>query len=254
METIYDLLISMGFEKDSSKLYEALWNRGAQTISELSRNSGIERTKVYRLLPELKEAGLIETDTEYSSDIVHIASTERLQDLLHERQVFLQQAQHALPGIVAKQSRMRLNESRVNVYRGKSGVKQLLWNETKANSEILSILQEPIQSKTNSAFFERWVAKCNDRGLGMRGVVGEDFYTFRDEWYSNHVNERLNNWSGRSVGNDVFSITQNIVIYDDVVAYFNWNEKDIFGVEIHDSAIAQTQRQFFELLWQSAHR
>ncbi len=165
----------------------------------------------------------------------------------------LQQAQQALPSIIAKKTHIRPNESRVNVYRGKSGVKQLLWNETKATSEVLSILQEPIQSKTNSAFFERWVAKCNGRDLKMRGVVGDEFFASRDKWYATHVNERLSNWRGRCVRGATFSIHQNIVIYDDVVAYFNWDERDIFGVEIHDPAIAQTQRQFFELLWEHAN-
>ncbi len=43
-----------------------------------------------------------------------------------------------------------------------------------------------------------------------------------------------------------------MVIYDDTVAYFTWNHKDMFGVEIHHPAVAQTQRQFFKLLWNAA--
>jgi len=250
--TVSDLLATLGFDADACKLYESLWNNGAQSMSELARTSGVERTKAYRLLPQLKEAHLVAVDTEYSSDIVHISSPDNLQDLLDKKQRALQTAQRELPALIARQADVQLHKSRVNVYRGSNGLKQLLWNETMASTEVLSVLQEPIQVKTNSAYFERWVERCNQKGLVMRSVVGDKFSASRDKWYDSHVNESLSQWKGRSINEEIFSIDQNMVIYDDVVAYFTWNAKDIFGVEIHNPAIAHSQRQFFELLWRAA--
>ncbi len=250
--TVRKLLSSLGFDSDASKLYEAAWNHGSQTISELARTSGVERTKVYRLLPLLKERGLIEIDSEYSRDIIRIAPPEALQELLAQRQTALQSAQLSLPALIAQRTERQLDASRVNVYRGASGLKQLLWNETRATGEILCVLQEPMQSSTNQEFFERWVTKCNEKELHMRGVVGSGFSGSRDKWYETHVNERLAHWQERTIDNEVFSVDHNMVIYDDTVAYFTWNHKDMFGVEIHQAAVAQTQRQFFELLWRAA--
>ncbi len=250
--SVRKLLISLGFDNDTSVIYQTLWNNGPQTISELSRASGIERTKVYRLLPLLKEQNLIEIDAEYSRDIIRIAPPENLQELLLRQQTLLQTAQLSLPSLITEHKEQHFDASRVNVYRGSSGLKQLLWNETRASTEVLCILQEPMQSSTNKEFFERWVTRCNEQGLHMRGVVGETFSGARDKWYDTHVNERLANWQERAVSADVFSVDHNMVIYNDTVAYFTWNHKDMFGVEIHHQSVAQTQRQFFELLWRTS--
>lgn len=251
-QTISQFMASLGFDKDSCRIYASLWDNGAQTISELARTSDIERTKIYRLLPKLQQSHLIEIDKEYSREIIRPASTDVLQELISNKQERLQSAQRLLPELIAQRAEGQVDSSRVNVYRGASGVKQLLWNETKAKTEILCLLQEPMQSTAGKLFFERWVAKCNERNLQMRGVVGESFMQSRDSWYETHVNESLANWNGRVIDTKVFNIDHNVVVYNDTVAYFSWNPKNTFGVEIHDPTVAQTQRQFFELLWNTA--
>jgi len=50
----------------------------------------------------------------------------------------------------------------------------------------------------------------------------------------------------------VFAITHGMVVYDNVTAYFNWKDSEIFGVEIYNQEIADTQRQLFNLLWDKA--
>lgn len=251
-QNITQFLASLGFDKDSCKIYTSLWNNGAQTISELSRTSNVERTKIYRLLPKLQQSNLVEIDKEYSREIIRPASPDVLQELISTRQEQIQAAQRSLPELVSQRADNQSGASRVNVYRGASGVKQLLWNETKATTEVLCLLQEPMQSTAGKLFFERWVAKCNEKNLIMRGVVGEAFMQSRDRWYDTHVNESLANWDGRVIDAAVFNIDHNVVIYDDTVAYFSWNPKNTFGVELHDPTIAATQRQFFELLWNTA--
>lgn len=41
-------------------------------------------------------------------------------------------------------------------------------------------------------------------------------------------------------------------IYDDIVSYHDWRDGEIFGIELHNRQIADTQRQFFEMLWRQA--
>ena len=249
---VEEVLKTIGFEADIAQIYESLWSRGPQTMSELARNSGVERTKLYRLIPLLKDEFLIDTDKEYAHDIIRVTSAERLQELISKRQKSLDSARHALPQLINSMPVSQLTNSRVNVYKDVNGLKQLLWNETNADGEVLSIIQEPIQTKTNLAFFERLVTKCNDRNLMLRGIVGDGFSGARDEWYKTHVNDRFKHWQAKYVAGSTFSIDQNMIIYDDTVAYFVWNSKETFGVEIHNPVIANTQKQFFELLWSSS--
>jgi len=40
--------------------------------------------------------------------------------------------------------------------------------------------------------------------------------------------------------------------YNDVVAYYNWHEGEVFGIEIYNKDITDFQRYFFEMLWAQA--
>lgn len=39
------------------------------------------------------------------------------------------------------------------------------------------------------------------------------------------------------------------ILYDEVIAYYNWKDGEIFGIEIYNQEMAGTQRQLFEMLW-----
>jgi sugar-specific transcriptional regulator TrmB len=60
----------LGLEPEVADLYLALHAYGPQTISELSRHSKVERTRIYRLIDVLLEANLIEVETHYKRSIL----------------------------------------------------------------------------------------------------------------------------------------------------------------------------------------
>ncbi|MFZ1812118.1 MAG: helix-turn-helix domain-containing protein [Candidatus Saccharimonadales bacterium] len=243
----------LGLSDHAARVYVALHTHGEQTISDISRHSGVERTRVYRVLPELRSVGLIEQSSEYARDLYRAAPLSNVQILISKREQDLVSLASYLP--LVEQSLHRnaesVSQTRVQVYRGVEGLKQMLWNETKASSEVLSIMPEVIQLRTKAAFFKRWVTACNDRGLTFRSIIGSQFDASRTRWYDRHVNERLQNWQGRVIDDTSLAITHHTIIYDDVVGYFAW-DKELVGIEIHNPLIAATQRQMFELLWSSA--
>jgi hypothetical protein len=244
----------LGLQQEIADLYLALYSYGPQTISELSRNSGVERTRIYRLIDTLMESNLIEVESHYKRGVIKAAPISNLHILISQKEQELQSLQDELGLIEQVLNRNSLSSpaTRVQFYHGLEGTKQMFWNETKAKTPIQSILHENMQVKTNSSFFERWVAACNRRGLTFRGIINDQFLTTQSQWYANHSNERLKNWDARYVSDDIFHITHGTMIYDNVVAYYNWKDSEVFGVEIYNQEIADSQRQLFELLWSSA--
>lgn len=253
-DSIRNYFESLGLEPEVGDIYLTLSIRGGQTISELSRNSGVERTHIYRLLDTLQNANLIEIDSEYKHGILRAAPLSNVHILLAEKSQQLQTLQDDLPLLEAALTKNRLQAPRSSVqfYRGEAGVKQMLWNETNANSEIRGILYQNIQLKTKSKFFERWTDKCNERGLHFRGIISDEFQRNQRAWYEGIVKERLAHWTPRYVSPAQFPITHSTIMYDDVVGYFNWQDDEIFGIEVHNADIACTQKAFFELLWQQS--
>lgn len=251
---IRSYLRELGFTPDIADIYFALHTYGPQTISQVSRNAGIERTRMYRLLDELTASNLVEIETQYKRHIYRAApitnlriTIARQEQRLRSLQAELDTIEHALPP-----NALDSPSTRVQFYQGEEGVKQMLWNQTKAKSDSLAILYENIQSYTGEAFFDRWVHECNLRGHRTRGIIGDEFIASQKEWYGTRQNEQLTLWQPRYISKDIFPITHSHITYDDVVAYYNWKSNEIFGIEIYNHQIAIAQRHFFKLLWQQA--
>lgn len=243
----------LGLDPEIADLYLTLHAYGPQTISSLARQSGIERTRVYRLLEKMTSVNLIETETQYKRVILRAAPITNLQILLSRQEQTIRDLQTELEHIHASLTISPVNHlTRVHHYRGQDGTKQMFWNQTRAKGETLAILYEPMQSKTGLAFFERWVRKFNEHGLKARGLVGDHFLEVLQQWYDKHDNERLEHWESRYLPPEVMPITHSTIAYDDVLGFYNWRDGEIFGVELHNPEIVQTHRHTFELLWKKA--
>lgn len=235
-------------------IYQALRADGPQTISELSRTSGVERIRIYRLLDSLKASGLIEVEMRYKRSILHAAPISSLQILIAKREQEVKDLQRdyvALTRELTTKS-MQSQGARVQFYEGMDGVKQMLWNQTRGAGDSYAVLHDNMQHKTNLAFFERWVKKCNQKNRKFYGIVGDAFIRTQQEWYASYTNERLRHWEARYVPESVFAIPYTIVVYDDIVLHYDWNDERMFGIEIHNVAMARVQRQFFDILWRQA--
>src|SRR3569833_1103000 len=83
-------LLKLGLLPEIADIYLALLAYGPQTISQLARHSGIERTRIYRLLEELKRSCLVEIETRYKRSIFKAAPISNLQMILTEKEHHLQ--------------------------------------------------------------------------------------------------------------------------------------------------------------------
>jgi len=241
----------LGLEPEIADIYTALRMYGPQSLLQLARNAKIERTRMYRLLDSLTDCHLVEIQEEYKRKTYKAAPLSNLQILLSRREQDVQDLKKQLAELqdVYQPTTASSPLSHVQLYRGPEGVKQMLWNQTKAHTESLSILFENIQNKTNLAFFARWVDRCNELDLHFRSIAGDHFLQTQQAWYADNDNEKLRNWTGRYLPESVLPITHSTVMYDDVVAYYNWKDGEVFGLEIYNPEIAATQRHLFEMLW-----
>jgi len=247
--------LKLGLEAEVADLYLALHAYGPQSISELSRHSKVERTRIYRLIDVLTETNLIEVEAHYKRSIIKAAPVSNLQILLSKKEEDLRSLRAELARIqqALHDSSQAFTPTKVQFYKGAEGLKQMFWNETRCNTENLSILYESMQNRTKSSFFERWVRTCNERGIYFRSIVGDHFLQTQEQWYSTKDNERLEHWEAKQVPASIFSITHSTIVYDDVVGYYNWHEGNLFGIEVYNQEIADAQRAFFEMLWQQSN-
>lgn len=249
---MHEYFAKLGLEPEIADIYLALRAYGPQSLLQLARNSKVERTRLYRLIDGLADYHLVEIEEEYKRKTYKAAPISNLQILLTKKEQELNDLKKELSVLQDTYQPTSASSplTHVQFYRGKEGVKQMFWNQTKARTETLSILFENMQSKTNRAFFERWVARCNEHDLHFRSIAGDHFLASQKDWYSDNDNEKLTHWEGRYLPDSTLPITHSMVTYDDVVSYYNWKDGEIFGLEVYNQEIANAQRHLFEMLWQ----
>lgn len=250
-QAIRAYFFKLGLSSEIADIYLALHAHGKQTISELARTSGVERTRIYRLTDELKMSGLVEVEVQYKRNIFTAAPVANLQILLTKKEQELRELRAGLHGLQDMFSAHSLQSptTKVQAYHGPEGLKQMFWNQTRTQDENLSILYENMQTLTNLAFFERWVKVTDEKNMKARSIISDNFVRTQQNWYKKHSNKRMSNWQGRYIPDGVFPITHSTIIYNDVTAYYNWKDGEIFGIEIYNAEIADAQRQLFEMLW-----
>lgn len=253
-DLVRDYFKRLGFEPEIADIYLALCTYGPQTISELARHSGVERTRIYRLTQDLEASNLVEVSLQYKRRIFRAAPINNLQIVLSKKEQELGQLKSDLDKVddILNQTQMSSPTTQVQFYQGIEGIKQMLWNQTKSSTEVLSILNDIFQYKTGKAFFGRWVEAMNDRNVTHRLIVDDNFINSVKKWTAEAGVERTKLRNTRHVTPEFFTIKHATFIYDDVMAYYDWKDGQIFGVEMHNADIAATQRQFFEILWQKA--
>lgn len=253
-DTVRTYFSKLGLESEIADIYLALYTHGPQSISQLARNSRVERTRIYRLIDKLLGSNLIEIETHTKRGILKAAPIANLAILISQKEQELKSLHDELQLIQQVLARNSLSSpaTRVQFYQGVEGVKQMFWNETQAKSTVDCILFENMQVKTNSTFFERWVGICNERDIHFRGIISDTFLKSQHEWYARNHNQRLHYWEQRYISPEHFAITHSTVLYDDVVAYYNWKEGEIFGIETYNRDIAESQRRLFGMLWDKA--
>ncbi len=253
-QNIRKIIHSVGGDTEVADLYYALVIYGPQTISQLAKNAHIERTKVYRLLDDMQSLRLIEIELHPKRNIIKATPLSSILPIITQKQQELTEAAKALPHLESLLNKQTLTSplTRVQFYKGQEGAKQMLWNQTKAQGETLSILYENMQSHTGEEFYVRWAERCNERGLTFRSVVGDAFMKSQQEWATKNTSGTLKNWHGKYISRDIHEIHFWTCLYDDVVAYFSWHDYEIYGIEIYNQDIANSSRDFFEMLWEKS--
>ena len=80
--TVEDFLNQLGLSDLEIKLFTSLIKKGAQTILDLSRNTEINRTKIYRIIDEMKKQGLIEEIVDENRRLAKAVDLPRLELLV----------------------------------------------------------------------------------------------------------------------------------------------------------------------------
>jgi len=139
----------------------------------------------------------------------------------------------------------------IKQFTDKKGLKEITLNSLQAKDELLIIetTYASLDLMLSHAEAEKFRKQLLEGGIHCRQISNE---LFRD--YTNVLGFHEKVMSTRYIDPAKLKIDREILIYNDTVAFYQTQGKELYGIEIIDAAFAKQQRQIFELIWKQADR
>lgn len=251
---------NLGLDENQTKICVSLSSDGRQSMLNLARKTGINRTTVYRLCEELQQKKLVQILKEEKRVEAEMQDLPALREAIKTKEDELSEIKALFPQI---ESYLKSSEdieqtgTKVIFYRGKENIKQLFWNTLKSEKEILGYTYRDSTEIIGEEFSLKWHEEFITRGLVIRHIYSDNY---KHGELENALTELLKkkyvhfdaHFKERYISSNVLDITTQIDIYNNVVAYYRWYMDEVYAVEIHNKELANMQRQIFEIVWERA--
>lgn len=253
-DILLKFLSNLGISFEESQIYFTLVNQGPITVLEISRLTKISRTNVYRLVEHMAEKGLVEEQLKANKKLIVPAGPHKLELMVKEQESKADSLRKLMPElseILATNESISQPGTKILMYRGSEGIKQMVWNTLKANKEVVGYTFRVLSEIVGKEFEELWRSEFIRKNLIFRDLIS-DAYTSSVVEHNEGDKYPRTNFQSKYIPPTVLNINHQCDIYNDVVSYYTWREDEIFGVEIYNKKIADTQKQLFNLAWEKA--
>lgn len=243
---------NLGLSDQETQIYLALVKLGLTSAFKIAQTTNLPRTTIYRLLEHLKSQGLAEEVIDNKRKLVKPSSLDRLNFLVENQVSEASRLKENLPRIksqLATESTNSLPGTQVIFYRGQSGITQVLWNSLKTK-EILGYSYLTIDDVLGKKLTNQYRTLRTEHGIKERDLLSSnDPYLNLKVLRFIKKSSLFKNYLFRYLPYSKVNINHQIMIYNDVLVFYHWHEGEIFAIEIHNSTIANLQKQIFEVLW-----
>lgn len=251
-QIIISQLNEFGLNEIEAKIYLHLLHNGPQKPLELSRDTNIDRSKIYRYIDRLIEKKLIEISNVERGKKLKASNPQNLELIIYENEQQVKSQKQNLPDILQQLSSLSLNPQKnieIKHYHGTEGLKQMLWNHLSAKDEILVFGYENRNNIAGKAFAEMIREEQVRRKITKIEIENETDQG--DYWYT-----EVANWGSfyksRYIPPQILNISQYQVIFNNTISIMSWADGNKVGVEIANSPFVEMYRQIFWKFWDIA--
>lgn len=229
------ILQKLGLTESESKVYLALLELGPSLAGTISRKTGIHRRNIYDITERLIEKGLIGYILKNNRRLFEAANPERLKEILDEKQKELQESLGDLMFLYEKTK----EKQETNFYKGIEGLKTVFQDQL--DSKEILILGASQSAFEVLPFYFEWYDKDRvEKKIKARIIASEKL--------SKKIPLSEIRYLPQKYANPLA-----INIYGNKVAIILW-KKEPLAIVIKEKEIADSYRQYFELMWKVARK
>ena len=252
-ETVINFLAKLQVSAEGSRIFALLSHESAVSAQVIARKTGIPKTNVYRRVEELKSAGLVLEQIEENRRTYRAASSDQLSLVVMKKELEAAELRQELPKVSALLQQDAANadpETKVLFYKGRDGIRQMIWNVLRAKTEVVGFTYRDISPFVGKRFHDHWRETFMARGLRGRDIYSDGYIASKfDPNAKRYGTAGWQEWEGKYCPPGKLNINYQMDVYNDIVGIYNWAGEDVFGIELYNAKVAAAQRQIFELLW-----
>ncbi len=232
---MYEKLENIGLTKVESKIYISILELGKSQVGVLSRKTGVHRRSIYDVLDRLIEKGLVSYILENKKRYYMSTDPKRIEEILEERK---QAISLIMPELEAKFYNSKGKQETL-FFRGKEGIKTIFEDQIRDGNDVYIIgashnakelLKFYIPHYTNNRIKKKMKLHAIYAGKKHQSPVPLSQVRYLPESFASLVSTN---------------------IYGNKAAIILWIS-DPVAILIKQSDIAQTFKNYFDLLWNLA--
>lgn len=225
-----DELELIGLTQNEAQVYRTLLSLGCTTVNTIAIHAKIHRPTTYELIERLTKKGVITTNIRNGKLQCEAVSPEKLLIILKEREHTFQKA---LPSLKALQKET-IKLPRIETFVGKDGMKILFEQILEEANSFYCIASNKHLFQLFKYYLPNFVRRRIKKGIKVKLI------TDRQPFDKNAPYKIMTG-----------SIKTATWVYEGTVIMVSLDQKTPIGIMIKENNIYETQKLFFETIWES---
>jgi sugar-specific transcriptional regulator TrmB len=243
-----DILRKIGLTDNEVKIYLDLLKSGLSSAYDIGKRTGIYRVHVYDKLEQLMDKGLVTHVFKGAKKHYQATAPEKIQQYMEEKKRTLESQEQELNSILPEleaMTRLPKEDTFVEVFKGKEGLKYFLKDIIKTKQEVLVTgIDDQKYQEELPIFMKQYFRDLRNFNIPERIITMKKKEVFMfDQELAPTTNYRF-------LEEEQFNPT-NTFVYGNKVVIVTWGTP-VMAVMIKNEGVATTYRNHFECLWQVA--
>lgn|GEM_PF-455224 len=251
---LLERLCELGLKRDEAKVYLELY-RNPSTHLRLSRETGVNRTKVYRIVNDLQKRSLVVRRTDDRGTFLVASEIAGLEVSLVQQEEQIKQRRRTLQNLVTDLDTLKDNDTAflVQTYEGFAGYKQMCWHELRAKGDLLALGNGTIEEEaSDSAWSRHHRQRQIQAGYKTLEITNYNYGENGIEAFAARALLEAGLYEHRRLSPDILMFDGQTVIYNETVAIYHWKHEKKVGIELISKTYADMMRQIFYQYWAMA--
>ncbi|MFH1316920.1 MAG: helix-turn-helix domain-containing protein [Candidatus Woesearchaeota archaeon] len=229
------VLGELGLSEGESKVYLALLKLGSSPVSKVKEETQLHRTTIYDFVEKLLNKGLINYVVRNNVKYYKAADPQKLMEFLKEKQDHLLKVMPELD----KMAKFTKEEVKVEVYKGKEGLKTAMLECVRIGDEVLGMgLDDIMWKKELPIFIDQYQRMIREKNIHERILTKVNPGYLFDQRQTHY----------KFIPEDLFSPTHTLV-YGNKIQMVMFEPK-LTTIVIDNKKLANAYRKHFNVLWE----